>query len=240
MTARSAPAAQAPAPASDKRRSGSRLLHAMFGRQRSSIPLEQARLIVVDVETTGLQVRRDPLLSVGAVVIEGLRLDLSQQFERHVRADTTHVLDNILIHGLTPSDILRGEEPRQVLAEFIEFSRDSPLLAFRAMFDEQVLRRSCRQHLGIRLRNTFIDIAELAPVLFPDRQPRTNTLDAWLTEFGIAVSVRHNAAADALATAEFLLVLLHAARRQGIQDVDGLRRKIAIYQRHRIAQDQGV
>lgn len=219
-----------------------RLLHAMLGtgHGQGSIPLEQARLIVVDVETTGLRVRRDPLLSVGAVVIEGLRLDLGQQFERHVRADTTYALDNILIHGFTPSEILRGEEPRQVLAEFIEFADNCPLLAFRAAFDEQVLRRSCRQHLGIRLRNPFIDIAELAPALFPDRQPRTNTLDAWLAEFGISVSVRHNAAADALATAEFLLVLLHAARRQGIQDVDGLQRKIAIQQRHRIAQDQGV
>lgn len=197
----------------------------------SNVPLAEGRFVVVDVETTGLQVRQDSLLSIGAVVIDRLCVDFRQQFERTLRADTERALDNILIHGLTPSEIRRADDPATVLAEFVEFAGDSPLIAFAAAFDREVLRRACRRHLGAVLPNEFIDIAEIAPVLLPKRRPRENTLDAWLRVLELETGPRHNAAADALATAKLTLIVLHAALRQGIRDTAGLRHKVAVERR---------
>ena len=44
-------------------------------------PLSAQRMVVVDLETSGLNLQRDQLLAIGAVVIEDGAIDLSQQFE---------------------------------------------------------------------------------------------------------------------------------------------------------------
>ena len=48
-------------------------------------------------------------------------------------------------------------------------------------------------------------------MLHPQRKVRS--LDAWMAHFGITCAVRHQAAADTLATAELLLALWPAACR---------------------------
>lgn len=209
-------------------------------RHWHGVPLAEIRLVVVDVETTGLQVRKDSLLSIGAVAIERLRLDLAEQFECTLRAETDRARDNILVHGLAPSELERGRDPRRALTEFLEFVGDSPLIAFHASFDRRVLQHACRRQLGLKFRNPFMDAAEIAPALFPDRRPRQDSLDAWLDVFGLSASTRHNAAADALATAELMLILLNAARRQGIRDLEGLRHRVDIGRRLKLARGSGT
>jgi DNA polymerase-3 subunit epsilon len=208
-------------------------------RRWPNLPLEDARLVVVDVETTGLSVRQDQLLAIGGVVIEGLRLDLGQQFECTLRIQTGRALDNVLIHGIPPEELARGRAPDRALRAFLEFVGDSPLFAFHAPFDQRVLQRACRRFLATQLRNPFLDVAELAPALLPERRPQPGTLDGWLAEFGLSVSERHNAAADAMATAELLLILLHAARRQGIDDLDGLSTRLKISRRLQKVRESG-
>ncbi len=52
-------------------------------------PLRTQRWVVVDLETSGLNLNRDQVLSIGAVVIEDGAVDFSQLFERTLqRAET--------------------------------------------------------------------------------------------------------------------------------------------------------
>lgn len=178
--------------------------------------LARDRLVVLDLETTGLDVRRDRILSAGAVVIEGGALDLGQQFERTVRRAGPRTLANVLIHGLSPSRLAEGEPEEAVLLDLLEFIGTSPVFAFHAPFDQAMLRRSLRRKLGYRMSRSFIDVAPLALALAPGEPPRQAGLDQWLERYGLAVASRHNAAADALATAELLLILLSYARREGL------------------------
>ncbi len=69
----------------------------------------------------------------------------------------------------------------------------------------------------------WLDLAPLAAALAPDKQKKGGgTLDDWLVAFGIECPVRHNAAADALATAELLLHLRARAAKQGRNDFAAL------------------
>jgi len=69
----------------------------------------------------------------------------------------------------------------------------------------------------------WLDLAPLAAALAGDRQKKGGgTLDDWLVAFGIECPVRHNAAADALATAELLLHLRARAAKQGRADFASL------------------
>lgn len=189
-------------------------------------PLDQARMVVVDLETSGLNTQRDKVLSIGAVVVENAAVDMGSQYECTLYRADHRVTESVLIHGIAPSAIAQGTAPEDALLDFMEFSSQAVFLAFHAAFDQRMLSRSLKQDLGYRLQHCFIDVAEVAPMLCPDAQVGRGGLDDWQAYFGLINSQRHNAAADALATAEITLILLHKARMQGIHTLAELHARL--------------
>ena len=185
-------------------------------------PLHQQRFVVLDLETTGLNMRRDQVLAIGAVVIDNGAIDLSQQFECTLQREGHQASASTLIHGIAPSQIANGVEPAEALLDFMEFVGDSPLLAFHAEFDQRMLARALKQSLGYRLRHAFFDVAEIAPLVCPQAKSGLAGLDAWTEHFGLQVHERHHASADALATAELALILLSKARQQQLDSLPAL------------------
>lgn len=183
-------------------------------------PLAQARLVVVDTETSGLDPREDRLLSIGAVRIEAQRIALAEGFESVLRQERASARENIVIHGIGEAAQRDGEDPCEALLRFLEFCGNSPLVAYHAPFDEAFLKRALTRHMGVTLRAPWLDLAVLLPLLFdaPPRQP----LDFWLERFDIAVPVRHSALGDALATAQLAQVAMARARAREITSIAGL------------------
>lgn len=177
-------------------------------------PLDQThhatRYVTVDVETTGLDMRRDRLLSIGAVAVVGERVELAQCFEMVLRQSESSSTDNILVHRIGGQRQLAGAAPAEALLRFLEFAAGAPLVAYRAEFDRTMLDRSLHEHLGFGTHNLWIDLAELLPALYPSNECRT--MDDWLQRFSIRLLERHDALADALATAQMLMVALACAR----------------------------
>ncbi|MGA8138354.1 MAG: 3'-5' exonuclease [Pseudomonas gingeri] len=178
--------------------------------------LREQRWVVLDLETSGLNLNRDQVLSIGAVVIEDGAIDLGQCFERTLLRPGQSVNPSVLIHGLGPSALAAGSDPAQALLDFMEFVGDSPLLAFHAPFDQHMLTRALKDSLGYRLQHPFFDVADIAPLLCPQATLREAGLDDWIDHFKLQVQERHNASADALATAELALILFSRARQQQI------------------------
>tara|TARA_B100000965_G_scaffold394047_2_gene405731 strand:+ start:510 stop:1220 length:711 start_codon:yes stop_codon:yes gene_type:complete len=197
-------------------------------------PLESCRLVVVDLETSGLNVNRDRILSVGAVVVENGCIDLGSQYECTLFQENHRVTESVLIHGIAPSEVARGVAPADALLDFMAFADNAVFVAFHAAFDQRMLQRGLRQTLNTRLRHVFLDVAELAPMLYPEVTSR-KTLDDWQDYFQLRNSQRHHAAADALATAEILLILLSRARAQGIATLAELNGRLRHWRRLRQA-----
>lgn len=202
--------------------------------QPGAVPLREQRMVVLDLETTGLHLKRDKVISIGAVAIENGAIDYSQQFECTLRRQV-EVTESVLIHGIAPSELARGQEPEEALLNFMEFVGDSVLLAFHAPFDQRMLARALKQELGYTLKHSFLDVADLAPMLFPEAAVKRNGLDNWLEHFKIQIPQRHHASADAMATAEIALILLHRAQRKGIGQIDELAQALGSWQRSRKA-----
>lgn len=186
-------------------------------------PFAEARFLVADVETTGLDARRDRLLAIGAVAVEAGRLLPGQGFEVTLRAPVASARANILVHGITPDAQTGGAAPDEALMEFLEFARRDVLIGYHAAFDQAVLDRAAREYLGVRLANPWIDIAQLAPALVPEAKLVRRSLDDWLAYFGLRVHARHRAAYDAFATAELTLILLARAAARGLTSISQLR-----------------
>lgn len=81
--------------------------------------LRTQRWVVVDLETSGLNLNRDQVLSIGAVVIEDGAVDFSQLFERTLHRAETKLSPSVLIHGLGPSAIAAGSDPAEALMDFM-------------------------------------------------------------------------------------------------------------------------
>jgi DNA polymerase-3 subunit epsilon len=186
-------------------------------------PLASLRWCVADTETGGLDAQRDALLSIGAVAIEHGRIALETSLEVGLTQAQSTADANILIHGISDSEQRAGTLPHTALLDWLEFAGAAPRVAFHAAFDQTVLQRAEREHLGVATTAPWFDAAVVAPLLFPDAAPHCRQLDDWLAHFGIAVYARHGALADAYATAELWLVLLDAAQRNQLLTAHQLR-----------------
>ncbi|MBK9133653.1 MAG: 3'-5' exonuclease [Betaproteobacteria bacterium] len=176
-------------------------------------PFDEARWVVLDVEASGLDAAHDRLLAIAAIAVrwpggEAVpRIELGDSFEVVLRQDESAPLDkpNILIHGIGVGAQRAGVAPREGLAAFSDWAGASPLIAFHAAFDETMIRRALRSASLPALRGPWVDLAPVAEVARPDVAAKS--LDEWLSHFAIEVAVRHQAAADTLATAELMLRL---------------------------------
>ena len=204
-----------------------RLFARLFGAAgRHDAALRAARWVVVDCETSGLDAERDRLLAVGAVSVRGGRIELGSGFRALLRQDAPSEPANILVHGIGGDAQLGGRPPADALREFSAFLGEGLPVAFHATFDAAVLRRAMAA-AGLEAPRGWLDAARLAPALFPGAGPakgERRALDDWLAEFGIACPERHDALADAYATAQLMLVLFAEAERQGAGTVGKLRR----------------
>ncbi|CAI8753186.1 DNA polymerase III subunit epsilon [Pseudomonas sp. IT-196MI5] len=193
----------------------------------SECSLREQRWVVLDLETTGLNLNKDHVLSIGAVVIEDGAIDFRQQFERTLQYPQVKLGPSVLIHGIGPSAIAAGSDPAEALLDLMEYIADSPVLAFHAPFDQHMLGRALKDHLGFKLQHTFLDVADIAPLLCPQAHIREAGLDDWIDWFKLEVFERHHASADALATAELALILFSRARQQQIHSPLNLQQRLS-------------
>lgn len=189
-------------------------------RPPATLALDAARICVVDSETSGLDLRRDKLISLGAVAIRSGRIALGDAFAAVLRQDAPSREANILIHGIGGEAQRAGRDPAAALIAFLEYVAKDPLVAYRADFDRAVTVRACREVLGVDPRLPWIDLAWLLPALF--RGTACDSLDDWLVHFGVGGDARHDAAGDAWATAQLALVAFDAAGRAGMLTVGDL------------------
>lgn len=177
-------------------------------------PVGESRYVVVDVETTGLNLIQDRLISIGAVAVVNGKIALGDSFYVVLQQRSASDRDNILLHGINTSAQLEGEPPVDALLAFLEYLGKSPLVAFHVTFDETMIKRALRDYLGYNLKHPWLDLAYVMPGLHPPLARKLRALDDWIGQFHIRIDARHNALADALATAQLLQVAhAHAAQK---------------------------
>jgi DNA polymerase III subunit epsilon len=179
-------------------------------RRRASAP--SLRWVMLDVETTGLDTRRDKLLAIAALAIRldgpRVQLELADSFEvvlHQTAAQAAPDKNNILLHGIGLGAQAAGVEPRVAMQAFNRYVDGAPLLGFHVAFDQAVLERQARLLDLPSPGSLWLDVEPLAAVLRPDIQARS--LDEWMAALDITCAVRHRASSDVLASCELLLKL---------------------------------
>jgi DNA polymerase-3 subunit epsilon len=197
------------------------ILSRILGGRQGEAP--EPRCVVIDTETAGLDPARDALLAIGAVAVDGGGMDVADTFEATVHNERQSDVDNVLVHGLGREAQRAGTPAAEALAAFHAYVAGAPCIGFHCEFDRAVLGRAASE-AGVALaRAQWLDLAELARALEPERYRRgARSLDDWLDVYGVATHARHSAAGDALATAELWLKLRAQAARRGDRGFDAL------------------
>jgi len=184
--------------------------------------LDASRLIVVDVETSGLNLARDHLIAIGAVAVSNGRVDFADSFEVVLQQSESSSHENIVIHGIGGSAQRNGVPPIDALLDFLEYLQKSPLVAFHVTFDETMIRRAMKQYLGLNFKHDWLDLAYVVPGLYPEQSKKLRVLHQWLAHFGIQNHAPHNAVADAVSTAQLFILAAKQARQKRIETYQGL------------------
>ena len=175
----------------------------------------RCRYVVVDVETSGLNMKKDRLISIGAVALVDGRIDLKDSFQVVLRQDQISSHANILIHGIGGLTQSSGVEPADALLAFLRYVGKAPLVAYHAFFDQAMIEKAMIEFLGFKPEQSWIDLAWVLPDFFDFRTEARTPLDDWLRFLGIGNILRHNAVSDAYATAQLMQVAIARGVQKG-------------------------
>jgi DNA polymerase-3 subunit epsilon len=182
-------------------------------------PVSAQRFAVVDVETSGLSMRRHHVLQVGVVVVDGegqvhdrwssLLAPRSRWFFR---------VGPTSLHGIHRRDLRAAPPAEQVLAELATRLDGARFVAHNAPFDIGFLQKSSRRHhIALPITEPLCTL-RMSRALDPERQLRHRLTDL-CDRYDVVLVRPHDALADADATAA---VLPHLLRAHGITTVDQL------------------
>lgn len=196
-------------------RAAKRLLHqATIGDQSYRFlfrPGPPDEVVVLDTETTGLDVARDDILSLAAVRIRGNRILASERFEAVMRPDAAIAPEAIKVHRLREADVAGGAMIQRILPDFLRFVGGRPLVGYYVEFDVAMLDKSILGLIGIELPNRLIEVSRLYHERKYGDAPPGTVIDlsfaAMLRDLGIPDLGQHDALADALMTGMMYLRL---------------------------------
>lgn len=172
---------------------------------------ERAEFVVLDFETTGLDARRDRLLSMGWVVMQGPAIPLATAHHRLIRPEREIPEASAVIHRITDDRAAEGMAEIDALDELLPVLAGRFLVAHNARFELAFLDAACRRHFGARPVMPVIDTLQLARRGFERRHlPHGKgelRLDSLRTRYHLPRYHAHHALIDALGTAELFSAL---------------------------------
>lgn len=118
--------------------------------------------VALDCETTGLNVRHDEIIAIGAVRIAGNRILTSERLELLVRPETQRLsADSVKVHRLRERDVAAGIEPAEAASRLMHFIGSRPLVGYYLEFDVAMLHRVIWPMLGMGLPQPKIEVSAL-------------------------------------------------------------------------------
>ncbi|MCD6191742.1 MAG: 3'-5' exonuclease [Sulfurimonas sp.] len=171
---------------------------------------EDDEYIVFDTETTGLNPKKDEILSIGAVKINNNKILTSQTFEVYLKNTKEISSKSIEIHQIRPCDLQNATDVEEGIKDFLKFIGSRPLIGYYLEFDVAMINKYIKPMLGITLPNRMIEVSEIYFDKTIALIPQGNIdlrFDTILQKCGVPDMGAHNAVNDAIMTAMIFLKL---------------------------------
>ena len=178
-------------------------------------PLEDLPVLVFDLETTGLDVRRDRVVSVGAVRMHGSRVFRAANLDILVNPGCPIPEVATRVHGITDDMVADAAGFDAAWPAMRDQFDGVALVGHNVAFDIAHLRRATREGGFDWAPVASLDTLLLTGALEPD-MPHLD-LESVALRFGVDVMGRHTALGDSLVTAGIFARLIARLQDQGIR-----------------------
>jgi DNA polymerase-3 subunit epsilon len=180
-------------------------------------PPPPGEYVSIDCETTGLDRRKDQIITIAAVKIKGDVILSSERFVRIARPETELAAEAIKVHHLRKADVENAGRLVDIWPDFLDFVGARPLVGYYLEFDVAMINRGLKPFLGAELPNDQIEVSSLYYDLKYGGAPAGTTCDltfrAIMRDLGIPEMAQHDAFNDAMMTAMIYVALRDRKRR---------------------------
>ena len=171
-------------------------------------PIQQVRFVVLDSETTGLNPRKDRIITIGAIAVVNHEILIQDSFEALLKVEYNS--SAVTVHGMTRGKVWTGwMSPRRARSISPLFGHWDRHRSHHIGHDVETFNAGYERHFGFRLQNLSLDTMDLTLLLerdgaFAGRGPiQEFSLDALCAMFDVIPHDRHTASGDAFMTRWF-------------------------------------
>ena len=176
--------------------------------------------VALDCETTGLNVKTDDIIAIGAVRISGNRIMTSERLELLVRPEKRRLsADSVRVHRLREQDVAQGLSVNEAMTQLLRFIGSRPLVGYYLEFDVAMINRVLFPMLGMGLPQPKIEVSALyydyKYQQLPHHARDSGTIDlrfaSLMSDLGLPLWSAHDALNDAVMAALAFLKLRQLA-----------------------------
>jgi DNA polymerase III subunit epsilon len=181
--------------------------------------LENSKFCAIDIETTGLDPKKDEIIAFACVPIVNLKI-LVHDFFYTLINPKNYKIGAMKYHGIS-KDNLKTAPAFAQLANTIWQALDGILIGYCVEWDYAFLRKKLKS-VGIKLKRDVVDIAMVEKWLAERRRIENVDLrfEAMMRGYGLEQYYRHNAAADAFFAAQIFQIQMRKLLALGVESAE--------------------
>ncbi len=180
-----------------------------------------AKYVVFDLETTGFSNRNDAITEIGAIKVENG--EIVEEFSQLINPERPIPEKIQKLTGITNEMVLDKPTISEVLPKFLDFCKDSILVAHNSDFDTGFVREKASEN-NLLYDFDAIDTVILSRLLMPDL--KNHKLNTIAKELNVSLENHHRAIDDATATAQIFLTFISKLKAMDIENFNEVNEKI--------------
>lgn len=167
--------------------------------------MRETKYAIIDIETTGGQANRSRITEIAVVLHDGKKV--IETFETLINPECYIPYGITELTGITQEMVMEAPKFYEVAKEIVKMTEGAVFVAHNVRFDYTFIKEEFAR-LGYTYTRKQLCTVRLSRKVFPGLP--SYSLENLIHHFGIKVTERHRAMADAMATAELFDIILAA------------------------------
>ena len=174
--------------------------------------IKETEVISLDIETTGLDSKKDRIVSIGLVQISELGIKLNSCWHQIIKTNKVLPEKSVVIHNITDDEAVTGISIEDAIEELLKRLKGKVVLVHNSNIEQGFINEICQKLYQTDFVMRVIDTQVLAKRSFDRKgssyQPAELRLFNLRKFYKLPPYKAHNALLDAIATAELFLAML--------------------------------
>lgn len=178
-------------------------------------PLKDVPFVALDFETTGLDPRKDEIISIGLVPFDLHRIRCRESAHWVVNPHRPLDEESVVIHGITDSDVSGAPDLLRILEKVLDALAGKVVVVHYKRIEREFMNRALQTRLNEGIHFPVVDTLAIEAAIqqrqfggfwnrLQGKKPGSVRLGKARQRYGLPTYQPHHALTDALATAELL------------------------------------